>query len=534
MNENTTTRQPRREFDSPEEAREAARAMAREMLGDDWENKIIDALKQAVSESITELHGSLSDVIEQATGQKISFPPPNADPLVHESYDAAGKVRVRVKMRPDGQLESIREFDSEGRLSKDTDYDEKSQMRVVREYKDGTLVKQTPFEDGLIHGEVIESHPDGRPKQLMTVDKGKTRTIVDYHDNGKIKDEKHFDDRQKLSGVRKQYFPNGNLYKEEAFEDNTLNGPSRLFAEDGTLVKEGAFLQGKPHGVLRQYYPNGQVEVERSFSEGVLQGPSRSYSPEGVLLSLKTFAAGELNGPFVTYHPNGKKKILASMKNGKLDGEFGTFDDQERPKMVAQYREGKLNGRATMLKKGSPMFVAEYKDGKKNGIYTAFYKGTPRVTGEYKDDKKHGKETAFYEDGKIARVCNYKDGERHGAMLSFGMKGELLQEQTFVNGMPQGTVTSFFPDGSPREKQEFKEGKPHGPKVEYQPKFKKKEQTLFREGEKVGKTVKYNRLGLPTIPSLFRIIQSRIDYTAQWTGFRLRDLWDWLMSFLRR
>ena len=54
------------------------------------------------------------------------------------------------------------------------------------------------------------------------------------------------------------------------------------YHETGTVIAEGAYVQGQEHGVWRSFYENGQLAAEGSYSNGREEGLWRFWNRDGV------------------------------------------------------------------------------------------------------------------------------------------------------------------------------------------------------------------------------------------------------------
>lgn len=59
------------------------------------------------------------------------------------------------------------------------------------------------------------------------------------------------------------------------------HGKFEQYAEDGTLLSEGQYVDGKEEGIWRYYHPDGNLAAEGRYSQGAEVGRWRYWSADG-------------------------------------------------------------------------------------------------------------------------------------------------------------------------------------------------------------------------------------------------------------
>lgn len=59
------------------------------------------------------------------------------------------------------------------------------------------------------------------------------------------------------------------------------HGRFEHYAQDGTLLSEGFYADGKEEGVWRDFHPNGQLAAEGQYSQGQEVGRWRYWTADG-------------------------------------------------------------------------------------------------------------------------------------------------------------------------------------------------------------------------------------------------------------
>ena len=75
-------------------------------------------------------------------------------------------------------------------------------------------------------------------------------------------------------------------------QNNKINGVSKYWSEDGTLINEVEYLNGILHGTWKEYYPSGKIK------------------------SITEYKFDKKDGLQIIYYENGNKKNQTSFKEG--------------------------------------------------------------------------------------------------------------------------------------------------------------------------------------------------------------------------
>ena len=93
--------------------------------------------------------------------------------------------------------------------------------------------------------------------------------------------------------IERSYFPNGNIEYEAKYINDKLDGLSRVWLEDGTLISESEYSNGQPHGLWMQYHPNGSIKYEVYYEYGKKTGDEKWFYKNGQIKSKQTFISGK-------------------------------------------------------------------------------------------------------------------------------------------------------------------------------------------------------------------------------------------------
>jgi CHAT domain-containing protein/antitoxin component YwqK of YwqJK toxin-antitoxin module/Flp pilus assembly protein TadD len=232
-----------------------------------------------------------------------------------------------------------------------------------------------------------------RPEELLV---GK---VTFFRENGTVESEKEYDTQGKFMGVAKEYFA------------------------DGKLASQIAYQSGKKQGKSTVYYENGNLKTEENYDEDILIGEVKKYYMHGKL----QYAVPIQNGLW-----NGKGMLYDSLK-GFVRKEFTVINEVIEGKETFFYENGAVD---------------EYnfwENGLKKGESKGFYlDGTVRYTGTYLRDHREGQWTWYYPNGNKEEQIFYKNGQLEGVYEYFNPRGQVVQRRVYDTGkeiLPAWKVT---------------------------------------------------------------------------------------------
>lgn len=126
----------------------------------------------------------------------------------------------------------------------------------------------------------------------------------------------------KKQGEWKTYYTNGQVAKVENFRNDTLNGKSFYFDENGNMKGKLFYTMGLKVDSSIMYFSNGRINMEE-WKDSV----------------------GKTQGLFRVYHENGQLSQLGFMNDNYLDDTCKTFFDNGQLKSIEFYKERKKEGR---------------------------------------------------------------------------------------------------------------------------------------------------------------------------------------------
>ena len=179
------------------------------------------------------------------------------------SYNDQGLVSKKVTVDPDGDTESVEEFDySGGNLTRYTLKNEEgeilSERKVMYDEKGNPVeVHEYDGSEGLSNRKVIEYYPSGNRKEtLLYNDAGKLveKTVMKENEKGQLVqtiEETH----SKKNTVNFTFDNEGNIICQEEFDRNgeLVSRVNRTYDENQMLLTSDVFIHGAGRGPSRNY-----------------------------------------------------------------------------------------------------------------------------------------------------------------------------------------------------------------------------------------------------------------------------------------
>ncbi|MFQ3214789.1 MAG: antitoxin component YwqK of YwqJK toxin-antitoxin module, partial [Marivirga sp.] len=130
---------------------------------------------------------------------------------------------------------------------------------------------------------------------------------------------------QTLSKVITYYDDSTQFMKKEVFfikdgDTSQIEGTFKKYYENGDLLAEGIFTEGKEEGIFEMYYPDGKLMRTTAYDAGKRDGKTIVFDIDGDTLQQASFRKDTLEGKLSLYYPDGQLKSESSFLNGKPEG----------------------------------------------------------------------------------------------------------------------------------------------------------------------------------------------------------------------
>lgn len=154
----------------------------------------------------------------------------------------------------------------------------------------------------------------------------------------------HFSESAPESSVETLFYPSGQTKMETYYRDGMLHGPARFYDEEGNVLSESWFAEGRRLGRMRTYHLGGALHSERYYSQGAKVGVHRYFYEDGAPRSILPYAKGKLSGLVTLYHPGGILARRLTYHNGVREGLEEIWDQSGQLTIEARYAAGKPIG----------------------------------------------------------------------------------------------------------------------------------------------------------------------------------------------
>ena len=154
-----------------------------------------------------------------------------------------------------------------------------------------------------------------------TDDKGRRQgPWTDFYSNGQKRYEGQFKN-DRCTGEFKYYDEQGRLKATNLFDKSGEKALNKTYAENGTLIATGYYLNQKKEGVW-QYFSrdNGKMILEEDNKDGKAHGTSKVYYETGTLMMERQFVDGLMEGHAKIYYPSGALKEEGDYLHGEKTG----------------------------------------------------------------------------------------------------------------------------------------------------------------------------------------------------------------------
>lgn len=273
---------------------------------------------------------------------------------------------------------------------------------------------------------------------------------------------------------KSQFVPNKIFYYE--VDKSLKNGIFMKYAESGTKIEEGQYVNGKQDGLWIYHYPSGKIKATGKYAVG----DGGNIGSSGVPINGRS-------GNWIFYHENGKMNVNFNFSNGILNGKYMYFAEsgtkteegqyvngKQNDLWIYNYPSGKLKATGKFLdgdggniseisgvpmngRSGNWIFYHEngkirgnynFSNGKLNGVAKDYFEnGILSAEVNYKNDYFDGVKKDYFENGKIHNIEIYKEGKKNGLCKSYHENGKLNEEVEYIADEPNGLIKTYFSNG---------------------------------------------------------------------------------------
>lgn len=130
---------------------------------------------------------------------------------------------------------------------------------------EGKLLSKTYFHQGKAIGECLQFYLSGCVYAKLYYEEGHFQGKQEYfYENGQLKSVMSYE-KGVLDGEVFLFWPSGALKRRSFFVKGIKNQKEQILTDDGVVLDEGEFLEGRPVGVHQRRYPNGILRSEKIY-----------------------------------------------------------------------------------------------------------------------------------------------------------------------------------------------------------------------------------------------------------------------------
>ena len=206
------------------------------------------------------------------------------------------------------------------------------------------------------------------------------------------------------------------------------------------------------------------AQINQTDANGLRQGLWQKKQNNGRLLYEGYFKDGKPVGEWKRYHPGGQLKALIEYQGDTAHTQL--FDEWHNKLAEGNYVDQQKEGIWKVYRNKQLVSDETYLNGVMNGVAHQYYEtGEVMEESHWENGKKNGDYELFYPSGEPYLQCKMKDDMRHGIFLVFYENGVPEREATYKNGLRDGEWKYFDKDGNYRYSLFYNEGQVLNPQV---------------------------------------------------------------------
>ena len=210
----------------------------------------------------------------------------------------------------------------------------------------------------------------------------KNGKVQDYYDDGKLLNELYYVDG-KRHGEYKAYYRSGVLWTEGNYVKDLKEGLFKVFNEDGSLQTEINYSKGKYHGQSKLYDEDGLLEFDDLYEEGQMVSRLR-FNKEGVLKQSVNFRKGKKHGKEYLYRAENILEWEMNYDMGMLQGITKYYDEDGDLQWIMNYSKDERDGQTIMVdKQGKIIMEYIYSNGRLKNYWSVEWQKFSRNMREF-------------------------------------------------------------------------------------------------------------------------------------------------------
>ena len=309
-------------------------------------------------------------------------------------------------------------------------------------------------------GKNITYHGDGKSvwQKYTIVDTFPDGNYEEFHRNGN-----KMSSGKLVNGLKTDkwvyYHDNGEIFFEDVYKDDELNGKSIRYRGDSILEYVGEYKNNKKNGKWTYYHDNGNRNCEGNYKNDEPIGKWKFFHHENEnIYYITNYKKGIEVGEKIEYNLEGQLKRKFVVNNSIKDGYYIEYDKNDSSKIIqeGEYKNDKLNGEWKVYESEQVVISKMYVDDKLDGDWLEFYLNSKKkLISKYKNNKLHGEYIKFNEFDKISEKSLYKNGKLSGDFLSYHKNGVNWKKYKYKDGKLHGEYLEFDDHGEVQCKGEY-------------------------------------------------------------------------------
>ena len=310
-----------------------------------------------------------------------------------------------------------------------------------RIFSHNNIVERGFFKKGSYDGELHKFYSE---HEIYKFDNGKILHYIAYHPNGNLKIERRYENGQ-LHGRVIEYDEDGELRSEVGYLYGKIDGKRiEVVKTNGKVnnITTSHYNSGILEGEYLALYGNNNIREKGSYdAEGKKTGKWITGNEDGTLHEEAGYLQGKYHGERLRYR-NGKPSYFEEYAYGRLNGKYIWYDDKyPSVREEKSYKDGHLDGVTKYYYDGTLQREYIYREGDviveksyipDNGYTESFYQITKTSTGR----------DSYSKSSRIAKMKVYAKNGKLQSLSLLNEKGDMVVVQEYDTSSGKVTKTN--------------------------------------------------------------------------------------------
>ncbi len=165
------------------------------------------------------------------------------------------------------------------------------------------------------------------------------------YDNGSIMYEGFFKNGKPV-GIMKRYYEDSIIQSYMIFDATGTYASTKIYYNNGELAAEGKYINQQKDSIWTSYsYYSKKITATDSYKNGLKNGLSIMYYEDGKITEKQSYINGVKEGISEQYFPNSNLKQSLIYKNGRPEGEYKSYYVNGALYSKGSFKNGLKNGK---------------------------------------------------------------------------------------------------------------------------------------------------------------------------------------------